>query len=281
LKISLRISAFFAPVLLLSGFSLAVLADGSGGSGRPAPWVGQTFWGEECQGSRIPFGPYDYTEREKYKSQLFITEEYHYTKRIANLQQDSTTAAINDIQYTLMAWPNHHGALYSAFQYRKMVRGSWPQNANSATPVECHLMRAINFAPNDPIPYMIQGLLLHDFEHYDEALESFRKANKLMPNDVITLYNMGLTLVALEKYKEAVKVAQQVYSTDFPLPGLKNKLSSAGYWPPGQKPAPQDQAQEHPEEKPKDGDTESSPPSVLEESVSATDQGVDAAVVRQ
>jgi len=272
---------YLAPALVLAGASLYALADGSGGSGRPAPWVGQTFWGEECQGSRIPFGPYDYLEREKYRNQLFITEEYHFTKRIANLQQDSTTAAINDIQYTLMAWPNHHGALYSALQYRKQVRGSWPQNANSATPVECHLMRAINFSPNDPVPYMIQGLLLHDFEHYKEALVAFRKANKLMPNDVITQYNMGLTLVALEMYEEAVEVAQQVYSTDFPLPGLKNKLSTAGYWPPGQKPAPEEQAQENADAKPEKKAQESAAPSVAEESVSAVDQGVDTSVVRQ
>jgi len=276
-----RIVVFIAQVLALYGASLPVWADGRGGSGRSAPWVGQTFWGEECQGSRIPFGPFDYTERAKYQGELFITEEYHFTKRIANLQQDSTTSAIKDIQYTLMAWPNHHGALYSAFQYRKQARGQWAQSANSATPVECHLMRAINFAPKDPVPYMIQGMLLHDFQHYTEALESFRKANALMPNDVITQYNMGLTMVVLEMYEEAVKVAEQVYSTDFPLPGLKNQLSAAGYWPPGQKPDPQGQAKEAVENELPEGEMESIPPSGVEESVSAIDGGVDTTVIRQ
>ena len=268
-------------MLGLSGVSLPGLAEGDGGSGRSAPWVGETFWGAPCQGSRIPFGPYDYTERQKYPGQLFITEEYHYTERIANLQQDSTTSAINDIQYTLMAWPNHHGALYSAFQYRKQTRGQWELSAISATPVECHLMRAINFSPNDPVPYMIQGMLLHEFERYEEALKSFRKANKLMPNDVITQYNMALTMVVLKKYKEAVKVAQKVYSTDFPLPGLKNQLAAAGYWPPGQKPAPQEQVNEASGEKVPEGKAEPPPASVPEESVSAIDQGVDPTVVRQ
>ena len=281
MKILLRIIAVLGTVLGLYGVSLPGLAEGEGGSGRSAPWVGDTFWGEPCQGSRIPFGPYDYTERQKFPGQLFITEEYHFTDRIANLQQDSTTSAIKDIQYTLMAWPNHHRALYSAFQYRKQVRGQWPLDANSATPVECHLMRAIKFSPNDPVPYMIQGMLLHEFEHYEEALKSFRTANKLMPNDVITLYNMGLTMVVLKKYKEAVKVAQQVYSTDFPLPGLKNQLTAAGYWPPGEKPAPQEQVHEDSGEKAPEVGIEPLPASVVEESVSTIHEGVDSTVVRQ
>jgi len=283
LKTFLRIIAFLGPVLGLSLVSLSGLAEGDGrSSGRSAPWVGNTFWGEPCQGSRIPFGPYDYRERKKYPGQIFITEEYHFTKRIENLQQDSTTSAINDIQYTLMAWPNHHRALYSAFQFRKTARGQWPQNANSATPVECHLMRAINFAPTDPVPYMIQGMLLSDFGKYEDALKSFQEANKLMPNDVITQYNMGLTMVVLKMYKEAVKVAQQVYSTDFPLPGLKDELTAAGYWPPGHKPDPQDQTPADSGKAVPEGEMESAPPSpVPEESVSAIDQGVDSTVVRQ
>jgi tetratricopeptide (TPR) repeat protein len=219
-------------------------------------------------------------ERAKYPGQLFITEEYHFTERIANLQQDSTTSAIKDIQYTLMAWPNHHGALFSAFQFRKKARGEWPQDANSATPVECHLMRAINFSPKDPVPYMIQGMLLHDFGRYEEALASFRKANKLMPNDVITHYNMGLTMVVLKMYEEAVKVAEEVYSTDFPLPGLKNQLTAAGYWPPGQKPAPQNETGEESGENTLPGEMEPPPPSGMKESVSAIDQRVDSTVVR-
>lgn len=223
----LRTMAVIGSILAICSISPALLAAGSGGS---APWVGNNFEGNPCQGARIPFGPYDYLLREKYPGQLFITEEYHLTDRILNLQKDSTTSAIKDIQYTLMAWPNHHKALYAAFQYRLKNRGRWYQDANSATPVECHLQRASKFSPRDPVPHMIYGLLQHDFQLYREALVSFRRANKLLPNDVITLYNMGLTLVELEKYEEAVQVAKEVYSTDFPLPGLKNMLVRAGRW---------------------------------------------------
>jgi tetratricopeptide (TPR) repeat protein len=223
----LRTIAVIGPLLAICSISPVLMAAGSGGS---APWVGKTLQGVPCRGSRVPSGPYDYLLRKKYEGQLFIVEEYHLSDRILNLQQDSTTSAINDIQYTLMVWPNHHKALYAAYQFRLRARGKWRQDANSSTPVECHLQRAAKFSPSDPVPYMILGLLLHDFKEYPQALESFRRANRLLPNDVITLYNMGLTLVELENYEEAVQVAKEVYSTDFPLQGLKNKLVRAGQW---------------------------------------------------
>ena len=223
----LRTIAVIGPLLAICSISPALLAAGSGGS---APWVGKTLQGTPCQGARVPGGPYDYVQRKKYPGALFIVEEYHLSERILNLQKDTTTSAIKDIQYTLMVWPNHHKALYAAYRYRLLARNAWLQDANSATPVECHLQRATNFAPRDPVPYMIQGLLMHDFKKYPKALESFRKANQLLPNDLITIYNMGLTLVELEQYDEARQIAEEVYNTDFPLQGLKNKLVRAEQW---------------------------------------------------
>lgn len=211
--------------LAIAATSTTALARKS--SGKPAPWKGDDLQGLPCRGALIPFGPFDYLDRAKFEGELFITEEYHLTPEILNLQQATTTTAINDIQYTLMAWPNHHKALYAAYRYRLLNRGEFRRDINAPSPVECHLQRAINFSPRDPVPYMIQGMLLHEWELYKEALKSFRTANALMPNDVITLYNMGLTLVELEMYEEAREVADRVYSTDFPLPGLRNKLIAA------------------------------------------------------
>lgn len=250
-------------------------------SGKPAPWKGNDLQGLPCRGALIPFGPFDYLDRARFEGELFITEEYHLTPEILKLQQATTTTAINDIQYTLMAWPNHHKALYAAYEYRLLNRGEFRRDINAPSPVECHLQRAINFSPQDPVPYMILGLLLHEWELYEDALKSFRKANALMPNDVITLYNLGLTLVELEKYEEAREVANQVYSTDFPLPGLRNKLIAAEQRsqeaaeeasPEGEPPAedaPEQQAAEE-AQVPESG-----------ESDSAVDEGINVSVVRQ
>ena len=51
------------------------------------------------------------------------------------------------------------------------------------------------------------------------------------PENIQTHYNFGLLLVDRRRYEEAKKHAQFVYANNYPLPGLKNKLADAGYWP--------------------------------------------------
>jgi tetratricopeptide (TPR) repeat protein len=136
---------------------------------------------------------------------------------------------MGDIHYTLQTWPNHHRALNSAFRYRLQHKELWASGDNSAQnyPAECYLQRAINFSPNDPIPYMLHGMLMHQMKKFDAALKSYREAIRLRPDDLVTQYNMGLTLVELKKYREAQEVADKVYAAEFPLPGLQRKLAEA------------------------------------------------------
>ncbi|MCB1705693.1 MAG: tetratricopeptide repeat protein [Halioglobus sp.] len=191
-------------------------------------WVGETLDGEKCVGSNIPFGPYDYLLRANFPAELDVVERAHFTPDIENLEAGRTSYAINDIAYTLMAWPNHHRALHSAMKYR-MMHWEWPEDAQ-VPPAECQMQRAIGYSPKDPIPYMMYGLLLHKAEQYEKALFAYRQANRLRPDDILTLYNMGLTLVELEQFDEARLVANTVYGAGIPLPGLKNKLIAAGQW---------------------------------------------------
>ncbi len=193
-----------------------------------APWVGETLEGEKCVGKSIGFGPYDYLRRANLPAELEVVENAHFTPEVENLESGNTSSAINDIAYTLMAWPNHHRALHSAMKYRMMF-WEWPEKSQ-VPPAECQMQRAMAFSPNDPIPYMMFGLLLHKSQQYEKALFVYRKANDLRPDDILTLYNMGLTLVELEQYDEAKQVANTVYGAGMPLPGLKNKLIAAGQW---------------------------------------------------
>jgi tetratricopeptide (TPR) repeat protein len=194
-----------------------------------APWVGETLEGAKCVGKSIGFGPYDYMRRAQLAAELNVVESAHFTPEVEGLDSGNTAPAINDIAYTLMAWPNHHRALHSAMKYRMRFK-NWPENSQ-VPPAECQMQRAMEFSPSDPIPYMMYGLLLHKWEQYEKALFAYRVANKLRPNDILTLYNMSLTLVELEQYDEAVKTANTVYAAGMPLPGLKNKLVAAGQWP--------------------------------------------------
>ena len=193
-----------------------------------APWVGETLEGATCVGKSIGFGPYDYRRRARLKEQLAVVENAHFTPEVEALQTGNTSTAINDIAYTIMAWPNHHRALHSAIKFR-MMNNPWPEKA-TVPPAECQLQRAMAFSPEDPIPYMMYGLLLHRWQQYEKALFAYKVAVKLQPNDVLMQYNMGLTLVELEQYDEAIKVANAVYAAGMPLPGLKNKLIAAGQW---------------------------------------------------
>ncbi|MBK6737186.1 MAG: tetratricopeptide repeat protein [Haliea sp.] len=217
-------------------FGMIVLGISTQGhSADPAPWVGQTLTGEKCVGNYVSFGPHDYLRRAQLPAELEVVERAHFTPEVERLEHGNTSEAINDIAYTIGAWPNHHRALYSAMRYR-MVLWEWPEDAQ-IPPAECQLQRAIAFSPNDPVPYMMFGMLLHKAQKYDAALVSYQQANRLRPDDVLTLYNMGLTLVELKKYDEALQAAKTAYAAGIPLPGLKNKLIAAGQWPGSEKPA--------------------------------------------
>ncbi len=215
-----------SPMLILCIFSTPLLAwQGD----KLAPWVGTTLYGKKCAGPGIPYGPYDYLQRARLPAELEIVEYNHFTPEVENLERGLTSSVIDDLNYTLMAWPNHHRALNSVLKYRLQRFPHWPEDSG-APPAECYLQRAIKFSPNDAKPYMMYGLLLQKSKQYTKALSVYRTANRLLPNDVITQYNLGLMLVELKKYKEARQLAEKVYSVGFPLPGLKKKLILAGHW---------------------------------------------------
>ena len=119
----------------------------------PAPWVGMSFGGVTCKGgSAGNFGPYDYvTDKEK----LPVVERRHFTPQVEQLVKgESTLDPMRDVNYTLVRFPNHHRALYSA------VRFSLGEASNSKGnySAECYLQRAINFSPSDPVPHMLWSL---------------------------------------------------------------------------------------------------------------------------
>ena len=222
----LRNILIILPVLVLCGISPSVLGQQSSAL---APWVGTSLNGKTCFGRSIYSPIYDYLQRDIFPQDLAIVEQYHFSEGVESLQEGLSSTPIGDIHYVLMQWPNHHRALYSALQYRlQHLVGDWPEPVHP--PAECYLQRAIKFSPNDPVPHMLYGMLMDRVKQYDKALTSYRAANRLLPDDVITQYNIGLMLVELKRFNEAVQVAKKVYSTGFPLPGLKKKLIAAGHW---------------------------------------------------
>lgn len=198
-------------------------------AGYGAPWVGVQFDGAPCRGG-MGTRPRDYTNRAPYLDQLGVNERFHFTPNVENLISGENGSIPGDIDFMLRAWPNHHRALNSISRYQMRITRNQPKTLAA---VECYFQRAINFSPNDSVSMLLYAIYLHKTDHLEEALSEYNNAMKLSPNDAQIQYNLALLLVDMEDYDEALEYAQKVYSEGFPLPGLKRRLTEAGYWPAG------------------------------------------------
>ena len=198
---------------------------------QAAAWVGEDFQGNECDGGQGTAGTRDYLKRFEPRAAAFLamTEEHHFNEDVEALRKGITSEPMGDIDFVLRTFPNHHRALYSAMQYRLKHKKRWPAGA-SWQKAECYYNRAVNFRPRDITVHTQYALLQYKFKKFEGALESYQTVNKLNPNDPLVLYNMGLTLVKLKRFDEAKFIADRVYGLGFPLPGLRNKLITAGHW---------------------------------------------------
>lgn len=214
--------------ILICGFA-AMLALGSSSMSaaeRDAPWVGESLDGVRCSGDRARnYGPFDYRTR---KDKLPVVENRHFTPRVEQLQKGETTSqAIGDVKYTLVIFPNHHRALYTAIRFSL---GDTSGARRGKYPAECFLQRAVNFSPEDPVPYMLYAMYLHQSNHLDQSLAMYRSAEELAPRDGNLLYNFGLLLFDTGDYDQSREYARRAYDSGITLPGLKRKLKTAGHW---------------------------------------------------
>ncbi|MEX1198524.1 MAG: tetratricopeptide repeat protein [Pseudohongiellaceae bacterium] len=204
---------------------LLSIAAGSAAA-QQAPWVGTSLNGVACSGgSPGNFGPYDYrTDKER----LPVVENRHFTPQVEQLRRGETAQhPMSDASYTLVRFPNHHRALYSAVRFSLGESGYGSHDRYVA---ECFLQRAIHFRLNDPVPHMLYGLYLHRLGQLDKSLEKYQAAEELAPNDANLLYNMGLVYFDSGNYAESYRYAQAAYSHGIELPGLRRKLQEAGHW---------------------------------------------------
>ena len=139
----------------------------------------------------------------------------------------SSTAGA-DIDFVVRASPNHHRALTALV--RLSLRDKTPRPAGVKIPVECYLLRALEFAPNDVEVQKIYGTYLARLGRDDEALTWFERAEKLSPDDPVLAYNIGLILTDKRDFERARKYAQKAYTGGVQLPGLREKLSRQGQW---------------------------------------------------
>lgn len=202
-----------------------------------APWVGVAFNGLPCDGEKMSYGPFDYTNPKHVKYKLNIVEEYHFTRETELLLPEKRGLYVGQIriggmQYTLTAFPNHHKALRGMAQYHILFKNDIESGKKkpSDPAVECWFQRAIQFAPKDATVRIIYATYLKQINRYDQADKLYQEGVSLEPDRLNFRYNYGMFLVEQKKYSEALEQAKIVYKSNYPKDVLKQKLIKAGFW---------------------------------------------------
>ena len=168
----------------------------------------------------------DYTDPRHHGRQKSI-EQVHFNDDVRSLRRGATGYVINDIEYMLNWFPNHHQALDSLT--RLALREGTPQPRRSNASVECRFQWARQVNPRDAMVPLIHGLYFYRQDNHAEARQHFELAASLDSNNPEVQYNLGLVLFRLGDYTAARTHARRAYSLGYPLPGLRNLLADAGY----------------------------------------------------
>ncbi len=224
-----RLNKFTTAILLLIFSAVSVnkaVAQYGHRSDRQAPWVGETLDGRACTGGEARnYGPFDYVTN---RDMLWRVDNNHFSPQVEQLIRGDTTAhPMGDVVYTLVRFPNHHRALYTAVRFSL---GESSHGSLDRYPAECYLQRAVNFSPNDSVPYMLYGLYLHRLGHLEQSLEKYEAAKALAPNDANLLYNLGLVHYDNGDYEKSYQYAVEAYNRGIEFPGLRRRLQEAGHW---------------------------------------------------
>lgn len=197
---------------------------------RPEPWVGNSFNGMTCRGSNKGYGPHNYTNPRS-KKNIHIVEQYHFNPLVQYLKRGATGSLSADLDYTLIAVPNHHKALLSIIRYQLKLNNKLAKG-KLKSPVECYLQRAMRFAPKDPAVPSLYGYYLHKLKKLDEADEKYQLALQVAPDAIKTQYSYALLLIDKKQHQEALVIAKKIYAQDQKAKpeGLKNKLIKLGVW---------------------------------------------------
>lgn len=210
-------------------FAAAALGLGLAMSGTPAQAQGLP---SDCGTLDNAVGPFDYNDPIHLNpgagvDYLGLVNGAHFTPDVENLIRGmSSVDPLDDLDYTLRAFPNYHRALYAMARYH-LLHGL---NKKGRYTVDCWFERAIAFVPTDPQVRLIYGIFLARIGKRDAAVTQYTMALQLGGNMPEAHYNLGLVYTDLGKYEVANEHAVRAYELGYPLPGLRNRLIAAGVW---------------------------------------------------
>ncbi len=180
--------------------------------------------------NRGHFGPFDYRDPSARNgtpsnpSPLELVDSAHFTPEVATLTRgNSSTIIEQDINYTLLSFPNHHRALQTLADFGLRKKSSTSQFLTYTIP--CYFIRAKHFAPTDGMvdavyAYYLANLNQKDMAH-QEAEEALKKAN----NNPRVYYHTGLAYYYLGEYEKAKECSNQAKKLGSKAVGLETLLS--------------------------------------------------------
>jgi len=191
-------------------------------------WRAVTLKGIDCRGTEEGYGPFDWRRTTEQNRRL--VEKIHFTADVESLRKGSTGSVEHDLDYTLMAFPNHHRALWA---YAKNWIERYPEVSLSyrtelakqgTPPPECYFIRAIKAVPGDPVVRMAFGVYLHKRDKLDLALEQYEAVEQMNDSYAELAYNMGLLYLERRDITKARTYSDKATALGYPLRGLDREL---------------------------------------------------------
>jgi tetratricopeptide (TPR) repeat protein len=131
---------------------------------------------------------------------------------------------IQDIDYTLRAFPNHHRALNAVARYA--LRGGKQWANKRVTSADCYFQRALKFVPGDQTVYVLYGNYLAQLKDANGAIAQYKQALQLAPDSIELHYNTGLLYLKLGDIATARHHADIAYAGGHPLSGLRDRIAA-------------------------------------------------------
>ncbi|WP_200345869.1 tetratricopeptide repeat protein [Halochromatium glycolicum] len=157
-----------------------------------------------------------------------MVERYHFNEDVRQLRGGARPSGslVGDLEYTLNWFPNHHVALDTLVRLAIKKKNPMPLGAEH---IECRFEWARKVNPQDGMVEFIEAQYRFKIGEHDQAKILLKNAARLSPRNANVLYNVGLLYFRMKEYEKAHKYAQSAYELGFPLPGLREMLSDAGY----------------------------------------------------
>jgi hypothetical protein len=197
----------------------------------------------QCGSLEASTGPFDYrtaryvTERGEYTRGLLRDVEInHFRPEIENLIRRGNAYFGDDLNYTLMVFPNHHRALVAMRRLGVLERTDKPKGAKY--PVECYFERALRFAPDDHIARGLYANFLTDSGRREEAERHLDLAASEAAGNPLAQRNLGILYLVNGNLEKALAQAHLAEQLGADISALRKMLEEKGAWKPAAIAAP-------------------------------------------